>query len=575
MFVTSASIIFILMPNMPKLLAVTFSLALVFSFVQSVPVGHAAVPTTGLAAHWSFDGVSAGTAFDELASTSDAVLVNGPATTTGQIGEALSFDGAGQYGTATAIDLSGSQAASVSFWLKDVTESDPASIGTILEFTDNLNNHFDGFGIFRDDTGECGTGGPILLTMRGNAGYNAACYDGSSVMLESGAWHQYVAVFDKSLPGDEADLYVDGTLLASSDRLLNLDNTDDFGSEDLYMMSRGGGTWFSAGSLDDVRVYNRALTAGEIGDIYNDGIALPPPPPPLPASLTVITAVVNDDGGTATSSDFSVDVTATNVSAPAFAGSASGVTVMFDAGAYEAAGTVSALYTLATSTDCTGTLSAGAAATCTITYDDIAPVAPPVPPAATSTPTVPAPAHHTGSIPPRFLMAATPAPADVPDTVSCALSGITLLRGSSGVEVEKLQRLLDQVNSAGLAVTGAFDDATEKAVRDLQTRYAAEILAPWGLSETSGVASLTTSHLLNKLGCGIGASLTAEQLSRIEEYKKNPTPGTEVGMASKPTQSAASSSASLDQGARSQVAAVADVPHGFFQKLLSFFKDLF
>ena len=70
-------------------------------------------------------------------------------------------------------------------------------------------------------------------------------------------------------------------------------------------------------------------------------------------------------------SDWTMDVSGTNVSGTGFAGSASSVTITLDAGAYsvsESGGPSG--YAMSFSADCSGTISAGDVLTCTITNDD-------------------------------------------------------------------------------------------------------------------------------------------------------------------------------------------------------------
>jgi hypothetical protein len=96
------------------------------------------------------------------------------------------------------------------------------------------------------------------------------------------------------------------------------------------------------------------------------------PPPP---QLTVIKHVVNDNGGTAVASDWTMDITGTNVSITGFAGAENpGVTVTLDAGAYSVAESGGPDgYTLSASANCSGTIAAGESKTCTLTNDDDAP----------------------------------------------------------------------------------------------------------------------------------------------------------------------------------------------------------
>jgi hypothetical protein len=87
--------------------------------------------------------------------------------------------------------------------------------------------------------------------------------------------------------------------------------------------------------------------------------------------LTIVTSVVNDNGGTAVASDFTTHVTATNPSSQDFQGDAGGVTITINAGAYSVDELpVSLSYNKILDTGCSGTIAVGQAVTCTITNDD-------------------------------------------------------------------------------------------------------------------------------------------------------------------------------------------------------------
>jgi uncharacterized repeat protein (TIGR01451 family) len=106
--------------------------------------------------------------------------------------------------------------------------------------------------------------------------------------------------------------------------------------------------------------------------ITNDDVAAVAP------QLTIIKTVVNNNGGTAVSKDFTMQVTATNPSNNNFAGADTpGVTITLDPGAYSVAETGPKGYAASFSPDCTGSIAAGQHKTCTITNDDVAPAPPP------------------------------------------------------------------------------------------------------------------------------------------------------------------------------------------------------
>lgn len=68
-------------------------------------------------------------------------------------------------------------------------------------------------------------------------------------------------------------------------------------------------------------------------------------------------------------------------------------------------------------------------------------------------------------------------------------------------EVRKLQWFLNTYEGTSLEISGFFDDATEEAVKLLQTRHADEILAPWNIAEPTGIVYITTSSYINRFFC--------------------------------------------------------------------------
>ncbi|MBI4173617.1 MAG: DUF4215 domain-containing protein, partial [Candidatus Aenigmarchaeota archaeon] len=95
--------------------------------------------------------------------------------------------------------------------------------------------------------------------------------------------------------------------------------------------------------------------------ITNDDIA---------PTLTVIKQVINDNGGTAQSSDFNITVTGTNPSPATFAGSSGGTAVTVDSGTYNITESGSSSYNATFSAGCSGNISIGENRTCIVTNDD-------------------------------------------------------------------------------------------------------------------------------------------------------------------------------------------------------------
>ncbi len=131
---------------------------------------------------------------------------------------------------------------------------------------------------------------------------------------------------------------------------------------------------YSVDEIEDIG-YTKSLSSdcsGTIiaGDIKTCTITNDDKPVP-PGKVIVIKDVINDNGGTAIASDFTMNVTATNPSQTSFPGSGVGVEVTVTPGAYSVDESSSLGYTKTLGVDCVGTVSSGETKTCTITNDDV------------------------------------------------------------------------------------------------------------------------------------------------------------------------------------------------------------
>src|SRR5690606_2526985 len=98
--------------------------------------------------------------------------------------------------------------------------------------------------------------------------------------------------------------------------------------------------------------------------------------PDVPASLTVVTRVINDDGGMATADQFTVTVSDASGVVSTFPGAADGTELVLGAGGYTVDGGSLAGYSSTIGGDCAadGTLTAapGGEYTCTVVHNDVA-----------------------------------------------------------------------------------------------------------------------------------------------------------------------------------------------------------
>ncbi len=79
-------------------------------------------------------------------------------------------------------------------------------------------------------------------------------------------------------------------------------------------------------------------------------------------------------------------------------------------------------------------------------------------------------------------------------------------RANNPAEVRKLQEFLNKEMGTTIPVTGFFGPLTDAGVKAFQTKYAADVLAPWGITAPTGYVYKMTMWKINSLLC---ASLNA------------------------------------------------------------------
>ncbi len=245
----------------------------------------------GLALYWKLDEGTGSTVTDSSGNGMNGTLLGSPTWVSGstaKINGALSFNGTNSAVTSPAVPLN-TAVVSVAFWLNGGMGS---GTSMILESSPNLNNSDTGFAVSTESSStNCpGASNIVWLVLHGNMGYNNSCFQ-----YPGSGWHHYVAVFDKSQGSQrEVSLFIDGATSSVLVQHNSADNTNGFNASPanpIYLMSRGGSSLFSSGTIDDVRIYTKALSQAEAQALYNWTPAPPPPPadtsaPSIPASIS-------------------------------------------------------------------------------------------------------------------------------------------------------------------------------------------------------------------------------------------------------------------------------------------------
>jgi len=219
--------------------------------------------TNGLVGLWSFNGadVSGTTAYDRSGQGNNGTLTNGPTVTTGKIGQALSFDGVNQYVTMGNTNDITTGDFTLAYWMKPDNIS---QFGAVVLKREGLGPYRQ----YQTGVGYVSGGLPVSAKKVYFFGNNATS-DHQGVHTTNdvvdGQWHHVTVTRTSSgiliyIDGVSATLTIDSTGLSSE----NFTNTGNF------TIAYDGGANYK-GLVDEARIYNRALSATEIWNLYQAG----------------------------------------------------------------------------------------------------------------------------------------------------------------------------------------------------------------------------------------------------------------------------------------------------------------
>jgi hypothetical protein len=215
--------------------------------------GSGSFPASGVMNRWNFDGDMV-----ETINGIDAVTETGQELfTTGLGNQAYLFDGSTVVDVPGYAPVTGSAARTTSLWFKTDTGTLPVSDSLgLLSYGSDAN---------------AGQAWEILLNnssvhniwVHWIGGFAASAplpEDVGFINLVDDNWHLVTATYN----GSVVRLYIDGNFISEQGASLNT------GTDSLYIGSRIGGGSAFAGAIDQVAVWNRALTDQEILDMYNE-----------------------------------------------------------------------------------------------------------------------------------------------------------------------------------------------------------------------------------------------------------------------------------------------------------------
>ena len=226
--------------------------------------------STGLTGYWNLDETSGTTASDSSGSGNNGTLYGGVVFGTNsispaQVDDGLDFDGSDDYiSIPNHSSLQFTSAITVAAWVRADSWGTSYDVDVILRKGEGNPNNWQfaiaegRVALFLDDSDSNG--------IRGNT------------TLNTGQWYHVAATWD----GSEVRIYVDAVLDNTPASYTSTIGTD---TRPVYLGGRSG-TDLLDGALDDVRVYDRALTAADIQALYD-----------LASSSTGIAAYLSTTGG--------------------------------------------------------------------------------------------------------------------------------------------------------------------------------------------------------------------------------------------------------------------------------------
>ena len=211
---------------------------------------------SGLIGWWRFDETNGTVASDSSGKGNNGTLQGNPTWVTGKIGGALSLDG-GDFMEVSSRKWNLDNIATVSLW---------------FNLSQNASGHETVFSLSRDQSNDeilFWLDGQAMLFYQHKSNSNWARLSSSASIS---TWWHFSGVIDGGFAQSQMKFYSNGQLVnaayqtSGSPALLS-----DSHDRKLRIGSRVNGTYYFHGLIDDVRIYDRALSTVEVQALYNLG----------------------------------------------------------------------------------------------------------------------------------------------------------------------------------------------------------------------------------------------------------------------------------------------------------------
>ncbi len=212
-------------------------------------------------ARWKLDETNGTTAYDETQNNNDGTLVATPVAVVGSLGYSRDFEStSSQYiymADSTSLSITG--ALTLSAWIK------PESVTASTYFT--IAAKYDA----RDDYRLTQFGDEVRFYVENESLKLKEAIGTTSLNLTVGSWYHVVGIYNPSIP--RMDLLVNGVILATSTDATRIPTSLQDTTKRFHIGAINSSTTasnFYDGVIDDVRLYNYALTSDQISAMYQE-----------------------------------------------------------------------------------------------------------------------------------------------------------------------------------------------------------------------------------------------------------------------------------------------------------------
>ncbi|MDE0683370.1 MAG: LamG domain-containing protein [Candidatus Poribacteria bacterium] len=254
--------------------------------------------TDGLVSYWTFDKSNiSGRKVEDVWGDNNAIIKGNPKVVTGQIGEALEFDGSEDYVNLTNLGDFGSQMGSSTFeaWIKVGHKNDWMVLFKVRD-KDCMQWEFNIHSGRRRAKDEASINHRIAFKAPGENACQGFGVRDRPIKILDGKWHHIVytnEIVKKDIAAigktfRQHNIYVDGKPISSLESPLMFTGTFIPFVKPVHL-GAGDNQNFFKGSIDEVRIYNRPLTETEVIQNFESRTGLSVEPnSPLPIAWGTI-----------------------------------------------------------------------------------------------------------------------------------------------------------------------------------------------------------------------------------------------------------------------------------------------